>query len=90
MQLVYKIPYRRARAWPSARASKGILHTIMQHNQKRNINPIIGKGVGPGSSVIFANVIGKYWVQFRQYLCRYFNFCQCKFCLKWKKGNRLQ
>ena len=25
--LVYKIPYRRARAWPSARASKGILHT---------------------------------------------------------------
>ena len=26
--LVYKIPYRRVRAWPSARASKGILHTI--------------------------------------------------------------
>ena len=26
-RLVYKIPYRRARAWPSARASKGILHT---------------------------------------------------------------
>ena len=27
--VVYKIPYRRARAWPrpSARASKGILHT---------------------------------------------------------------
>ena len=25
--LVYKIPYRSARAWPSARASKGILHT---------------------------------------------------------------
>ena len=24
---VYKIPFRRARAWPSARASKGILHT---------------------------------------------------------------
>ena len=27
-RFVYKIPYRRARAWPSARASKGILHTI--------------------------------------------------------------
>ena len=26
--IVYKIPYRRARAWPSARASKGIMHTI--------------------------------------------------------------
>ena len=25
--VVYKIPYRRVRAWPSARASKGILHT---------------------------------------------------------------
>ena len=25
--VVYKIPYRRARAWPSACASKGILHT---------------------------------------------------------------
>ena len=25
--VVYKIPYRRARAWPSARASKGIVHT---------------------------------------------------------------
>ena len=25
--IVYNIPYRRARAWPSARASKGILHT---------------------------------------------------------------
>ena len=24
--VVYKIPYRRARAWPSARVSKGILH----------------------------------------------------------------
>ena len=35
MQVVYKIPYRRARAWPigfkpRARASKGILHTSMQ------------------------------------------------------------
>ena len=31
MAVVYKIPYRRARAWPrpSARASKGILHTMM-------------------------------------------------------------
>ena len=28
---VYKIPYRRARAWPSARASKGILHTIVSY-----------------------------------------------------------
>ena len=30
--IVYKIPYRRARAWPSGRvrrASKGILHTTM-------------------------------------------------------------
>ena len=25
--VLYKILYRRARAWPSARASKGILHT---------------------------------------------------------------
>ena len=25
--VVYKIPSRRARAWPSASASKGILHT---------------------------------------------------------------
>ena len=31
MCLVYKIPYRRARAWPSARASKGILHTTVCH-----------------------------------------------------------
>ena len=29
--LVYKIPYRRARTWLSARASKGILHTIQMH-----------------------------------------------------------
>ena len=27
--LVYKIPYRRPRAWPSARASKNILHTSL-------------------------------------------------------------
>ena len=27
---VYKIPYRRARAWPSARASKGILASCIQ------------------------------------------------------------
>ena len=26
--IVFKIPYRRARAWSSARASKGILHII--------------------------------------------------------------
>ena len=26
---VYKIPYRRARAWPSGCASKGILHTTI-------------------------------------------------------------
>ena len=25
-----KIPYRRVRAWPNARASKGILHTRQQ------------------------------------------------------------
>ena len=34
-ELVYKIPYRRARAWPSGRvrrASKGILHTITELN----------------------------------------------------------
>ena len=36
--LVYKIPYRRARAWPSARASKGILHT--KHMQKLPVNYI--------------------------------------------------
>ena len=32
LNVVYKIPYRRARAWPSGRvrrASKGILHTIL-------------------------------------------------------------
>ena len=32
-ELVYKIPYRRERAWPSGRvrrASKGILHTIFE------------------------------------------------------------
>ena len=32
--LVYKIPYRRARAWPLGRvrrASKGILHTILHY-----------------------------------------------------------
>ena len=30
---VYKIPYRRARAWPSARASKGILHTSILYSR---------------------------------------------------------
>ena len=30
LQIVYKIPYRRARAWSSVRASKGILHTSLQ------------------------------------------------------------
>ena len=39
--LVYKIPYRRARAWPSGcigrvrRASKGILHTSFAHARTR-------------------------------------------------------
>ena len=38
-RVVYKIPYRRARAWPSAlgrvrRASKGILHTICRGNYR--------------------------------------------------------
>ena len=46
INLVYKIPYCRARAWPSgcsafgpsARASKGILHTIIDHSQQKNRN----------------------------------------------------
>ena len=35
--LVYKIPYRRARAWPSARASKGILHTSFPQEYENKI-----------------------------------------------------
>ena len=37
---VYKIPYRRARAWPrpSARASKGILHTNIMYFLLQNNN----------------------------------------------------
>ena len=31
LAFVYNIPYRRARAWPSARASKGILHTMLAY-----------------------------------------------------------
>ena len=49
-----------------------------------------------GGSLIFANANlawnGKYWVplgkilaKLRQNLCRYFNFCQCQCCLKWKR-----
>ena len=35
--LIYKIPYRRARAWPSRVrcASKGILHTIPNHELRK-------------------------------------------------------
>ena len=40
--IVYKIPYRRPRAWPSARASKGILHT-----SKMIINKIPYRRAGP-------------------------------------------
>ena len=50
---VYKIPYRRARAWPSGcigrvrRASKGILHTNLVYNHSEviphdNVAPIYG------------------------------------------------
>ena len=45
-----------------------------------NTMPIIWD-VGGGTSLIFVIANGKYWVPFRQYLCRYFNFCQCKCCL---------
>ena len=46
--IVYKIPYRRARAWPSGcigrvrRASKGILHTMSMtaHEHERRAVPL--------------------------------------------------
>ena len=36
-ELVYNIPYRRARAWPCGRASKGILHTICERPLMKTI-----------------------------------------------------
>ena len=49
LNLVYKIPYRRARAWPSGcigrvrRASKGILHTILNLYTRY---PIVARALG--------------------------------------------
>ena len=72
-QVVYKIPYRRARAWPSGcaqplgrvrRASKGILHTSFQGDMNSMLNRTICPYVVPAecfvSSILNFEIVRAY------------------------------
>ena len=41
MNIVYKIPYRRARTWPIARASKGILQSSMNREYGKGVSSYV-------------------------------------------------